>query len=356
MKWNTLFAILLGFTETNLQAHEKQLADVVEHVMAGVVNIRATVPNSGSESQIASQLFSQKSVDHFFQMFLLPGGINKLGQTRASGSGFYYKSREFIVTNYHVIQDATRIEVVTSPDEGRSEAKLIGFDAKSDIALLRVRVQPNTKNLRFGAASKIRIGETLFAIGNPFGYGHTVTRGILSAKGRTIGAGPLNDFLQTDVAINPGNSGGPLFNMRGEVIGINTATSNEGYGISFAIPSEIAFPVIQRLMGETRVANKVWLGIVASNVDEQDSGANGVFVQNLVKDSPAAMGGLKVGDVILKVNDKPAKNVLALRTTLQNVRERSNTVSLNVFRRGEQIKLDIAAARVSEIKQNDPSL
>lgn len=356
MKWNIPFSFLLGFVGTTALAQEKQLADVIEQVMAGVVNIRATVPNSPSESQIASELFSQKSVDNFFQMFLLPGGLSKLGQSRASGSGFFYKSREFIVTNYHVIQDASRIEIVTSPEEGRTEAKLVGFDAKSDIALLRVRPQPDTKSLRFGAAAKLRIGETLFAIGNPFGYGHTVTRGILSAKGRTIGAGPLNDFLQTDVAINPGNSGGPLFNMRGEVIGINTATSNEGYGISFAIPSEIAFPVIQRLMGETRVANKVWLGIVASNIDDQDSSANGVFVQNLVKDSPAAMAGLKVGDVILKINDKPAKSVNVLRTTLQNVRERNNKVSLNVFRRGEQIKFDVAAARVSEIKQNDPSL
>lgn len=316
------------------------LGDVVEDVSPGVVNIQARVPSSANDAGVVSR---RGQVDKFFQMFLLPGVAGEGGETKSLGSGFFYKSDEFVVTNYHVVRDASRITLVNAKGM-RAEAKLVGFDARNDIALLNVKSFSTNKVLRFGNSDKLRIGDPVFAIGNPFGYGHTVTSGILSAKGRTIGAGPLDDFLQTDAAINPGNSGGPLFNLSGEVVGINTAISEEGSGISFAISSETAAPIINALL-ENKKLHRAWLGVIGSNLDEEGNrgDAIGVYVQNIVRDSPADKAGLKAGDVIMKVESQPAQSLVQVQGALGKI-PAGKPVSLKVFRGGGNLKITVRTA------------
>lgn len=349
----TVSAVFTIFTVVNGQAHAIQavnIADAVEKVMDGVVNIRtrdaAALVGPGS-----NQLTGMRDIDKFLQLFLLPGQSLLDSNEKSLGSGFFYLSREYVITNNHVIKDAVSIEIVTAKSRYGIPAKVIGTDARSDIAVLRVEQPEKTVALRFGSSEKSRIGEGVFTIGNPFGYGHTVTMGILSAKGRTIGTGPFDDFLQTDAAINPGNSGGPLFNFKGEVIGINTAIHADARGISFAIPSEIAKPIIDALITR-RKTPKAWIGVVASEIREESSTglvrqSYGLYVQNLAKDSPAQRGGLVAGDVILGFNGAAVRDTGGLVNLLKKIAP-GEKVTLKVYRNGRAVPLTLQTSTVPD--------
>ncbi|MBW1669168.1 MAG: trypsin-like peptidase domain-containing protein, partial [Deltaproteobacteria bacterium] len=241
-------------------------ADLADKVKRSVVNISTTQVIKGSPLQPffgPNTPFKFFFGDEFFKHFFgnIPQGEMK---THALGSGFVISRDGFILTNNHVIEKATEIKVRL--DSGKEyKAKIVGKDPKTDLALLRVI--PDTsfpKPVQMGDSDLIRVGDWVMAVGNPFGLGQTVTTGIISAKGRIIGAGPYDDFLQTDAAINPGNSGGPLFNMKGEVIGINTAIIAQGQNIGFAIPINIAKELLPQL--KTGKVIRGWLGVMIQDI------------------------------------------------------------------------------------------
>lgn len=334
-----------GGAQCAFAVQNADIAGTVQRVMAGVVNIRTRdiVRDPEKAEPQASSGNPLARPDRFFDLFLLPGAGGAVRDARSQGSGFFIRGKEFIVTNHHVVKDAQSIDVVVHGRRYPVKARVVGSDARTDIAVLKVDRVDEAINLSFGSSERTRIGEGVFTIGNPFGYGHTVTSGILSARNRTIGQGPFDDFIQTDAAVNPGNSGGPLFNARGEVIGINTALLSDARGISFAIPAETARKVTERIMG-VRKARRTWLGIVSLDLKDDELAVReegfGVVVQNLAVGSPAHTAGLEAGDVILAVNDRTvrhAKDILRVVDALPVGRK----VELKVFRKGTPLRVQV---------------
>lgn len=236
-------------------------------------------------------------------------------EQRSLGSGFIISDDGYIVTNNHVIKDADQIKV-TFQVNGRDttfDAEVIGTDPETDLALLKIDADIDLPILEFGDSDQLRVGDWVVAIGNPFGLSHTVTAGIISAKGRIIGAGPYDNFIQTDASINPGNSGGPLLNLKGEVIGINTAIVAAGQGIGFAIPSSMAQDIIDQLRTEQKV-RRGWLGVTIQNIDADTARAlgldkpEGALVADVTRGDPAEKAGIRAGDVIIAINDMPVEN------------------------------------------------
>lgn len=234
---------------------------------------------------------------------------------RGFGSGFIIDPEGFILTNQHVVENAGKI-VVKLSDKRELEARLIGADPKTDIALIKIDAKGRLPTAPLGDSSMIEVGEWVLAIGNPFGLDHTVTSGIVSAKGRNIGAGPYDNFIQTDASINPGNSGGPLVNMEGEVVGINTAIlsrSGGNIGIGFAIPINLVKELLPQLK-EKGVVVRAWLGVAIQRVSPAIAeslgleGARGALVASVSKGGPAECGGVKVGDVITEFDEKAIKD------------------------------------------------
>jgi serine protease Do len=351
-----LVSALLGLTSA--QAFAAQLvsiADVVEKVLPGVVNIRTrdkvdstqmedagrTVPSDGRAPAMS---------DPFFKLFVSPLEVIQKEIPRSRGSGFFYLSNSLVVTNYHVVKDAQSIEVVPAHERWGLSAKVIGLNKQADIALLKLdNPWPKARPLRFASSAKTRIGDPVFAIGNPFGYGHTVTSGILSAKGRTIGEGPFDDFLQTDVAVNPGNSGGPLFNLRGDVIGINTALLSDARGISFAIPTEVARPILDALRKPVGLSRLVWFGLGLTHVRMQSSDATpvGLLVTHVVQGSPAQAAGLRVGDVIVSTNNKRVHEIADFRDVIKKLKP-GLKVKVGIFREKQTDQLEITVGRMPQ--------
>ncbi|MEW5723998.1 MAG: DegQ family serine endoprotease [Thermodesulfobacteriota bacterium] len=250
--------------------------------------------------------------EEFFERFFgeqMPRGDRT---ERSLGSGVIIDPAGYIVTNNHVVEDADEI-VVRLSDEHQFKAEMIGRDPKTDLALIKVKSEVQLPFLALGDSDKARIGDWVVAIGNPFGLDFTVTAGILSAKGRVIGAGPYDDFLQTDASINPGNSGGPLLNLDGEVIGINTAIAGIGTGIGFAIPTNLAKGIIEQLKEKGRVI-RGWLGVMIQKVTPELARhfklkeEKGALVGDVMPGGPADEGGLKRGDVIVKFDGREIKD------------------------------------------------
>jgi serine protease Do len=278
------------------------------------------------------------------------------------GSGFVVDPTGIIVTNSHVIEDADEITANFS-DGTRLIAEVIGRDPKTDLAVLRVKPSKPLRALRFGDSQALRVGDWVMAIGNPFGLGGTVTVGILSARNRDINAGPYDDFLQTDAAINRGNSGGPLFNMDGDVIGINTAIispTGGSIGIGFAVPSEVAARVVDQLeeFGETR---RGWLGVLIQEVtDELAEGLGmdrprGALVSEVTPDSPAAAAGIQVGDVVVEYNGRPVRE---RRELPRMVAETSidQKVTVKLLRKTQEVSVEVTIARLNENEEGaDPA-
>lgn len=277
-----------------------------------------------------------------FDFFRKRGGKAPEGPQRSSsqGSGFIINAKGLVVTNAHVVEGAssTSSSLSVKLADGRTfKAKVKGKDAKLDLAVIELEGASDLPTVVLGGSEAVQVGEYVVAIGNPFGLGHTVTMGIVSAKGRTIGAGPYDDFIQTDASINPGNSGGPLFNLRGEVVGINTAINPAGRGIGFAIPSDTLKEVLPQLVSRGSVSRGK-IGVVVQPIDEAIAKAlhmdkaHGALVAELQNGSPGAKAGLKAGDVITAVDgaevseskDLPklvAKHAPGSKVTLKVLRE-----------------------------------
>lgn len=276
-------------------------APVVKQAMPSVVNIST----SKTVTRRTDPFF-----ENFFGFNFGFGGPNQKERkfkSSALGSGFLIDKEGFIVTNNHVIDGADEI-IVKFPNNKEYKAKIVGADPLTDLALLKIEAKrDNLQPIALGDSDKAEIGDWVVAIGNPLGLGGTVTAGILSAKGRVIGEGPYDDFMQTDVAINPGNSGGPLINMRGEVIGINTAIIQSAQGLGFAVPVNILKNIVTRLK-QGKVA-RGWLGVTLQALDEKlaksfglDENTQGVLIADVSKGEPGDKGGLKAGDVIVSVD------------------------------------------------------
>ncbi|MEF2073553.1 Do family serine endopeptidase [Consotaella sp. CSK11QG-6] len=286
------------------------VADVAEDLVDAVVNISTSQRVESAGLGVPPPEAPEGSpLQDFFDDLMREGEGSR--RVQSLGSGFVIDPSGYVVTSNHVIADADEI-AVNFPDGTRLVAEIVGTDEKTDLALLKVEPEKPIKAVKFGDSDKARIGDWVMAIGNPFGLGGSVTLGIISARGRNINAGPYDDFIQTDAAINRGNSGGPLFNMAGEVIGINTAIispSGGSIGIGFSIPSLLAENVVGQLreFGETR---RGWLGIRLQEVtDEIADGlgldeAKGALVMGVVPDGPSDNGAFEVGDVIVKFDGR----------------------------------------------------
>jgi serine protease Do len=294
-----------------------ELAAKVDHVAVNISSTKVVKP-AGRFFQFPGREFRDFFGDEFFKHFFGEIPQEQMKQ-RSLGSGLVISGDGYILTNNHVVAEAEEI-VVTFTEEERYEAKIIGRDPKTDIALIKIKVDNPIPAARLGDSDTLRVGDWVVAIGNPFGLGSTVTAGIVSAKGRTIGAGPYDDFIQTDASINPGNSGGPLFNIEGEVVGINTAIFTQtggNIGIGFAIPINMAKSVMTQLKEKGKVT-RGWLGVTIQNVTPEIKEkldlktTEGALIAEVAKDSPAQRGGLERGDVIIRFDGKKVKEMSAL--------------------------------------------
>ncbi len=336
---------------------------LVEKASPAVVNISTikVVETSERLKRFFNPFKEFPPFDDFFKKFFEE--LPKKQKEHALGSGFIISKDGYIVTNYHVISKANQIKVILEGGKESYKAKVIGTDPETDLALLKINTKRYLPYLKFGDSDKIKTGEWVIAIGNPFGLDHTVTAGIISAKGRIIGAGPYDNFLQTDASINPGNSGGPLLNMEGEVIGINTAIVASGQGIGFAIPSNMAKNVIEQLKKYGK-PKRGWLGVTIQDVDNKTAKALGLpkpygaLVASVIEGEPADKAGIKSGDVIIAVNDHTIKNGRDLTRVIGRFLP-GKKVKITLWHRGKikevWVKLGERSINISKIKSHRPS-
>ena len=348
---------------------ESGFADLVEKVMPAVVSIEVEIEPGvlrkgrhlfrkfgGDLDRIPPEL--RKFFKDFLDQF---GGLKRFGipdqpmprfRGRAVGSGFFISSDGYVVTNHHVVNNAVKIWVKTS-DGKRYRARLLGSDRKTDLALLKVDARGKSFHYVQFAEKEPRVGEWVIAVGNPFGFGGTVTAGIVSAKGRYIGAGPYDDFLQIDAAINRGNSGGPTFNMKGRVVGVNTAIfspTGGSVGIGFAIPARVVKKVVRQLKEKGHVV-RGWLGVQIQAVDEEMAEGlgldepHGTIIVKVTANSPAEKAGLKTGDVILEVNGRKVKDPRHLAMMVADI-EPGTVAKITILRDGKRQTLDVKIGRM----------
>jgi serine protease Do len=328
-------------------------ADLTDKVKGSVVNISTTqvvegnplMPFMGPGSPFGD-FFGHNLPKKFF-------GNKPQGkmETHALGSGFVISTDGMILTNNHVVEKATEIKIKLENDK-EYDAKLVGRDPKTDLALIEVTPDKDfPAPAALGDSDALRVGDWVMAVGNPFGLGHTVTTGIISAKSRILGAGPYDDFLQTDAAINPGNSGGPLFNMQGQVIGINTAIIAQGQGIGFAIPINMAKELLPQL--KTGKVVRGWLGVMIQNVTPELAksfgltNSKGVLISDVVKGGPAEKAGLLRGDVILKFDNKEIESAHTL-SQLVAATTPDTTVKIDLLRNGKEETISVKIGTMQE--------
>ena len=311
-------------------------APLVKRILPAVVNIAVTETVSGGEvlSELPPELRDTPLGREFRRRF-----GNRREQTMGAGSGFVIDPSGLIVTNNHVVGHADKI-VVGLTDGTRLPARVIGTDELTDVALIKVQATGPLPAVTFGDSRQVEVGDWVLAAGNPFGLGGSVTAGIISARGRDLGAGPFDNFLQLDAPINPGNSGGPIFNMDGQVIAVSTAIvspSGGSVGIGFATPSELVMPIIAQLRASGRI-DRGWLGVSVENSD------HGVTVAGVERASPAARAGIRQGDTILAVNGERIEGARGLIRTIAAVAPGSN-VNLSVRRQGREIDVSVTVGR-----------
>lgn len=321
---------------------------VVKAVAPAVVHIEVTAKSKAAQQPGETV---PPAMREFFERFFgdrMPGGDGAPQRQRNGlGSGFFIDAEGHIVTNNHVIAGAEKI-VITMKDGEKLDAKLVGTDSRTDLALLKVDRRKPFPYVAFGDSDKAEVGDWVVAVGNPFGLDHTVTTGIISARGRSIGAGPYDDFLQIDAPINKGNSGGPAFNLRGEVVGVNTAIfspTGGSVGIGFAIPAKLAKGVIEQLKSGGTV-RRGWLGVSIQTVtDDIATGvgldtAEGAIVSSVARNGPADKGGLRIGDVILEVNGERIEEMPELPRVIAGVAPGA-TAKLVIWRNNESKTLRV---------------
>jgi serine protease Do len=356
-----LVFVSFSSTELTARAAPESFADLAERLSPAVVNISTTQKVETQAQNAPPQEFQFPPGSPFEEFFKEFFDRNRQGKKndrprRATslGSGFIIDKAGLVVTNNHVIQGADGISVRLA-DGRRFDAEVVGRDPKTDVALLRIAEKVELPFVEVGNSDKLRVGDWVMAIGNPFGLGNSVTAGIVSARGRDIQMGSYDDFIQTDASINRGNSGGPLFNMDGEVIGINTAIfspSGGSVGIGFAIPSTQAFAIVKQLKkyGRTR---RGWLGVSIQMVTEEIAeglglkDAKGALVAGVLEDSPAERAGLEQGDVIIEFDDKEISSMRGLPRIVAET-EIGKEVDVKVWRRGEEITIDVTLGELEE--------
>jgi len=324
-------------------------SDLAEKVKPAVVNISTTKTYKGQggfSSPFGRSPFGGPFGDDFFDRFF--GDIpQREFKQRSLGSGFIISDDGYIFTNNHVVEKADKILVKLSDDK-EYEAKIIGTDAKTDIALIKIKPKNSLPIVDIGDSDKVKVGEWVVAVGNPFGLEQTVTAGIVSAKGRVIGAGPYDNFIQTDASINPGNSGGPLFSMEGKVIGINTAIVAQGQGIGFAIPINMAKSILADLKTKGKVT-RGWLGVSVQDISEDMAknlnykSRNGAIVTDVVKGDPADVAGIKVEDIITEINGKVIKDTHEVLLSIAALHV-GDKVAIKVIRDGKEIMLSVVVS------------
>ncbi len=341
-------------------------ADIVAKVKPAVISVRVKIDESAkmtgmkeSDESGANPLQPGAPMEKFFQQFGMPGmpGMPQGKQTiTGEGSGFFISADGYAVTNNHVVDHAKTVQVTTD-DGAVYKAKVIGADPKTDLALIKVESNKTFPFVKF-AEHAPRIGDWVVAVGNPFGLGGTVTAGIVSARGRDIGSGPYDDYIQIDAPINKGNSGGPAFNVNGNVIGVNTAVfspSGGAVGIGFDIPAETAKMVVAQLK-EHGYVNRAWLGVQIQPVtaDIADSlglkKAEGAIVDQPQPGSPAAKAGIAAGDVITAVNSTPVKDARYLARKI-GMMVPNTSVKLTLLHKGEVKTMDLTLGKMPNEQQ-----
>jgi len=334
----------------------ESFADLTEELSPAVVNISTTYYRGGSKG------LDEEWFRDFFQNRRAPEGNEDRPQRRRNtslGSGFIIDKAGYVVTNNHVIEDADEVSVRLA-DDTVLEAKVVGRDEKVDIALLKVEASADLPVLKWGDSDKSRVGDWVVAIGNPFGLSGTVTAGIISARARDIRVGSYDDFIQTDAAINRGNSGGPLFNMSGEVIGVNTAIfspSGGSVGVGFAASSNLIQPIIDdlRQYGRTR---RGWIGVQIQSVSEEIAlslgldRARGALVSQVTENGPALVAGLQASDIILSFNGKPIDKMQELPRVVADT-DIDAVVDMEVWHEGERKILKITVGELDESPTNE---
>ena len=301
-------------------------ADLAEKLLPSVVNISTTALNEDGTDDVAPE-------------------------TETLGSGFIISKEGYIVTNQHVIDKAKVINVILFNNE-KLEAEIIGEDKQTDLAVLKITTETPLTPVTFGDSDSLRVGDWILAIGNPFGLGGSVTAVIVSAKSRDIESGSYDNFIQTDAAINQGNSGGPMFNLKGEVIGVNSAifsTTGESMGIGFATPSKMAEWVISQLRSQGKVV-RGWIGI---SIKPAPHPYQGILVSRITEGSPAEKSGLTAGDIITKFNTMPITSATNLSRIIAESRL-GELLNFEILRNGQIITLQIAAAEMPEEKTSAP--
>lgn len=333
-----------GAKEKTPIATMPSFSELAKKVKPAVVNIRTTkvIHSEDMFKRFYGPKGNSDRFEDFFNKFFnnLP---DKDMRQKSLGSGFIISNAGYILTNYHVIAGAEKISISLA-DKREFEAKIVGKDEKTDIALIKIDThKQDLPTVGLGDSDSLNIGDWVIAIGNPFGLGHTVTQGIVSAKARIIGAGPYDNFIQTDAAINPGNSGGPLINMKGQVVGINTAIVVTGQGIGFAIPINMAKNILPELK-ETGSVTRGWLGVAIQEVTPEIARAvglkepKGAIVSMVYPGDPADKAGVKKGDVILKINSKEIKDSYSLTRLIAGLKPRSK-VKIVVWRDKHEVEL-----------------
>jgi serine protease Do len=352
---------LVSVSPAMAQAKPASLADLVDSVAEAVVNISATQTVEDKEADGAQQmpdLPKGTPFDDMFEQFFRNHGQNGAAprphKSSSLGSGFVIDASGIVITNNHVVGDANDIMVIFT-DGRKLKAEVIGKDPKVDVAVLRVKSDKPLKTVKFGDSDKMRVGDGVMAVGNPFGLGETVTAGIVSARNRNIDSGPYDNFIQTDASINKGNSGGPLFNMAGEVIGINTAIlspSGGSIGIGFATPASSVVPVIAQLE-EFHETRRGWLGVRIQNVDDSIAEslglgtARGALVAGVDDRGPAKPAGLLSGDVIIKFDGKDIKESRDLPKLVASLPV-GKEVDVVIIRKGQEITKSVKLGRLED--------
>ncbi|HSX69397.1 MAG TPA: DegQ family serine endoprotease [Pseudomonas sp.] len=363
-----LCALLLLGQMSLARAELPEFTELVEEASPAVVNIstRQNMPQRNVAIP-GGQMPDLEGLPPMFREFFErnipqvprgPGG-GRQREAQSLGSGFIISADGYVLTNNHVVADADEI-IVRLSDRSELEAKLIGADPRTDVALLKVEGK-DLPTVRLGKSQALKVGEWVLAIGSPFGFDHSVTAGIVSAKGRSLPNESYVPFIQTDVAINPGNSGGPLFNLDGEVVGINSQifTRSGGFmGLSFAIPIDVAMDVANQLKNDGKVS-RGWLGVVIQEVNKDlaesfglDKPA-GALVAQVLDDGPAAKGGLQVGDVILSLNGQPIVMSADL-PHLVGVLKPGSKAELEVVREGDRKRIQLSIGALPDEEEGTP--
>ena len=341
----------LPAVETPIMPH-KGFADLVESVSPAVVSVRVEREARARAAFNMPHGFGLPEghpMEKFFRRFHERHGAPSAPRRRVmgQGSGFFISSDGYLVTNHHVIKGGEEITVILHDGE-EYDASLVGIDSKTDLALLRVESDAPTPYVAFAEEDNLRVGDWVVAVGNPFGLGGTVTSGIVSGRGRDIGAGPYDDFIQIDAPINRGNSGGPTFDLSGKVVGVNAmifSPSGGNVGIGFAIPAATAQDVIDELMRDGAVS-RGWLGVRVQSVDEDIAEtlgldeATGALVSEVMEDSPAAAAGLRSGDIILAVDDEEIAKPRHLSRLIASL-DADTQRRIRLWRDGEEHSLSV---------------